>query len=155
MTVTCGLPGSGKSTWAASVSAYALIVTADAIREQGADGHTVFAAMETNARRALGAGIDIIIDACALDPATRMGWQRIAREYGAQARLVLFATPMSVCRARDAARPVKQRAKVDWAQLDRKFDRLLERIAIEQWDRVTMIPYVSDQAKGTVPSVEN
>jgi predicted kinase len=44
------------------------VVTADAIRTHGANGRDVFAGMETNARRALGTGIDVIVDACALDP---------------------------------------------------------------------------------------
>jgi len=107
ITVTCGLPGSGKSHWASTAAALAYVVSADAIREHGADGHAVFESMELNARRALGAGIDVIVDACALDPSTRMRWQRLARELGAQARLVLFVTPVSVCRERDAARPVE------------------------------------------------
>jgi predicted kinase len=141
-TVTCGLPGAGKSTWAVSHADYAYIVSADAIRERGADGHAVFEAMELNARRALAAGIDVIVDACALDPSTRMLWQRIARELGAASRLVIFATPLSVCQARDATRALEQRAKVDWLELSRKLDRLLERVALEQWDRVTCIPCV-------------
>lgn len=151
ITVTCGLPGSGKSTWAASASAgQAYVVTADAIRTHGANGRDVFEAMELNARRALGTGIDVIVDACALDPSTRMQWRRIARELGVGSRLVIFATPLGVCQVRDGARPPAQRANVDWRELDRKFDRVLERIALEEWDRVTVIPYV----KGPVANVE-
>jgi len=152
ITVTCGLPGSGKSTWAASASAgQAYVVTGDAIRTHGADGRAVFELMATNARRALGTGIDVIVDACALDPATRMQWQRIGRELGAASRLVIFTTPLDVCQARNSARPRGQRAEVDWHELERKFDRLLERIGLEDWDRVTVIPYV----KGTVTHAEN
>jgi predicted kinase len=127
------------------------VVTADAIRTHGANGRDVFEAMELNARRALGTGIDVIVDACALDPATRMQWRRIARELGVGSRLVIFATPLGVCQARDGARPPAQRANVDWHELERKFDRLLERIGLEDWDRVTVIPYV----KGTVTHAEN
>lgn len=118
------------------------MVTADAIRTHGADGRAVFEAMELNARRALGTGIDVIVDACALDPRTRMMWHALARQLGAASRLVIFVTPLHVCQARDAARPLEQRAKVDWAELSRKLDRLLERVALEGWDGVTCVPYV-------------
>jgi protein phosphatase len=145
ITATCGLPGSGKSTWARVAAARQVrppyVISADAIRERGADGSLVFQAMEMSARRALRAGIDVIVDACALDPKTRMQWLRIAHDVGAQSRLVVFITPTDVCRARDAARPVEQRARADWSEMDRKFALLLERVAIEQWDRVTFLPY--------------
>lgn len=142
ITVTCGLPGSGKSTWAASASPYAYVLTADAIRTHGANGRAIFEAMELNARRALRTGIDVIVDACTLDPDTRMRWRRIARELGVRSRLVIFATPLGVCQARNTTRPPGQRANVDWHELDRKFDRVLERVGLEEWDRVTVVPYV-------------
>jgi predicted kinase len=98
--------------------------------------------MELNAHRALGAGVDVIVDACALDPRTRMMWRHMASELGAQARLVVFTTPLHVCQARDAARRLEQRAKVDWVELSRKLERSLERVALEGWDQVTCLSYV-------------
>ena len=147
LTVTCGMPGSGKSTWAVRQVAQerlVYVVSADAIREHGASGSVVFDGMELSARRALRNGLDVIVDACALDPRTRNGWLRLAHELGASSRLVVFATPLAVCRERDAARPLEQRARIDWADAERKVERVFERVGLELWDRVTVISHVSD-----------
>ena len=150
LTVTCGLPGSGKSTWALQQVAQerlVYVVSADAIREDGAEGSVVFDDMELSARRALRNGLDVIVDACALDPRTRNGWLRIAHELGAGSRLVVFATPLAVCRARDAARPLERRARVDWLDCERKLERVFERVGLELWDRVTVLSHVAEEAR--------
>lgn len=149
LTVTCGMPGSGKSTWAVQEAAkgrLVYVVSADAIREHGAPGSMVFDDMEMSARRALRNGLDVIVDACALDPRTRMGWLRMAREIGASSRLVVFATPLAVCQQRDALRPLGQRARIDWADAGRKVERVFERVGLELWDRVTVISHVAEQS---------
>jgi len=149
LTVTCGMPGSGKSTWAVQQvvqERLVYVVSADAIREHRASGSMVFDDMELSARRALRNGLDVIVDACALDPRTRNGWVRIAHELGASSRLVVFATPLAVCQQRDAARPLEQRARVDWLDCERKLERVFERVGLELWDRVTVLSYVAEDA---------
>lgn len=102
LTVTCGLPGSGKSTWA-SVQGET-VLTLDSIRTAGASSSAVGAKAYATARNKLKAGRSVVIDVCALTSAERRSWLALARTLGVQTRLVFFETSPEVCRARDVAR---------------------------------------------------
>lgn len=103
LTLLCGLPAAGKSTWAARHCA-ALVVSADAIREQHAPAAVVFDTLYSRAAAALSAGQNVVIDACSLTRAARSRARDLARAHGAACDLVFFLTPWHVCASRDAQR---------------------------------------------------
>jgi protein phosphatase len=122
LTVLCGLPGSGKSTWGATHAESAEVFTLDDIRTEGADPRSVMRAVVGRARAYLNLRRSVVIDGCALRPSERTSWLTVARAHWARPRIVLFDTPVSVCRARDAARPAGQRFGGDWAQAVKAWD---------------------------------
>lgn len=113
LTVLCGLPGSGKSTYAAMLQATIgqTIVSADAYRK-GASGRAVFDALYTQVHDALDAGRDVVCDVSALRSGDRAPLQAMGNARAASTELVFFCTPWHVCRARHERRPGA--AWIDW-----------------------------------------
>jgi predicted kinase len=136
--VLCGLPAAGKSTWCAANGGSALLLSADAVREHGAQAGAVFAGMESRARIALQHGHDVLIDACSLAPQARGRWLAMAAQCDARAELVMFCTPGSVCRARDAVRA--QPARVAWSDFCLAADTALRAVVREPWAAVLYVP---------------
>ena len=109
--VLVGLPGSGKSTWAAG-RRRATVLSSDAIRLLLAGDETdqsiharVFATMRFLLRQRLAVGRgDTIIDATNLARKWRRDWVKIARAAGAELEAVFFDTPLEVCLARNKGR---------------------------------------------------
>lgn len=107
--VLVGLPGSGKSTWAAERGS---TISSDAIRKLLADDETdqtiharVFSTMRFLLRQRVTLGRPVTYcDATHLTPAERAPYIRIARAFGARVEAVFFDTPLEVCQARNAAR---------------------------------------------------
>ena len=105
-----GLPGSGKSTWAARQGATA--ISSDAIRELLADDATdqsiharVFSTIRYLLRQRLAIGRPVTyIDATHLTPAERRPYARIAEWYGCDLEAVFFDVPVSVCIERNRSR---------------------------------------------------
>lgn len=135
--MTMGVPGSGKSTWAAR-QRRALVVTLDALRtDPAARTDEAFDDARVAVMRGLRRG-DVILDACSLTPRRRLAWLRLARDLSVRARLVIFATPQELCEARNAARgyPVAP-ARMDdyWAA------RALAEVAApgEGWDEIVRV----------------
>lgn len=105
-----GLPGSGKSTWAAKQGASPL--SSDAIRELLADDATdqsihsaVFATLRYLLRQRIAIGRPVTyIDATHLTPAERRPYAQIAQWYGCDLEAVYFDVPLDVCMERNRSR---------------------------------------------------
>lgn len=96
-----GLPASGKSTFAASMSIP--VVTLDGIRE-GGDSRTQLLAARARAEGILRSGGAVVVDACNVLPQHRASWSSLAGEYQAHRELVVVESSLDVCLARNAAR---------------------------------------------------
>jgi protein phosphatase len=100
--ILVGIPGCGKSTWAANFFRNGIIVSSDAIREELTGDATdqtrnteVFNAFHQRISENLRtghwpAGADVIADSTALDAFARLSLVNIARDAGADAHLVFF-----------------------------------------------------------------
>ncbi|MBY0506902.1 MAG: AAA family ATPase [Bryobacteraceae bacterium] len=116
--VLVGLPGSGKSTWAASQGI--TILSSDAVRVLLSDDvqnqriHAeVFGTMRYLLRRRLALGAaSTIIDATSLQAAHRKPWIKLAKAAGATVNAIYFATPLEECLRRNAARERQVPAEV-------------------------------------------
>lgn len=105
-----GLPGSGKSTYLAKLGAHA--ISSDAVRLQLADDETdqtiherVFATMRYLLRQRLELGRPVTwIDATNLTRRDRRPFIEVAQQGGADIEALYFDVPVSICKARNAAR---------------------------------------------------
>jgi predicted kinase len=138
LTLLAGAPAAGKSTWLAGKGeALGKVLSADEIRTHGADARAVFTRMQWRARHTLRCGANVVVDACSLRSVDREEWLRIAIEAGARPEIVVFTTPIAVCRARDAARP--HPANVDWERVSRDHAALQRAVRREKWSRVQVV----------------
>lgn len=105
-----GLPGSGKSTYLAGIGANA--ISTDAIRRQLTDDETdqtINSRVFATVRYLLTQRVELrrpetYIDATNLTRKDRKPFIRFARERNCAIEALLFDTPVSVCKARNAAR---------------------------------------------------
>jgi predicted kinase len=93
----CGLPGCGKSTLALQ------------LLERGwcrinQDELGTRADCERDARKALLAGHDVVIDRCNFDAAQRAPWIELAQQRHCSIGVILFKIPLAVCVSRVQAR---------------------------------------------------
>ena len=137
LTLLCGLPGAGKSTWAAQHAEPECIATADSIRD-GADARGVFAHVWRRAAARLVEGRSVIVDLCALRPIDRMPALQLARNHGVAAELVVFCVPVALCMARNRKR--SNPAAVDWKVYATMGRFMLTAVQREQWTRVRYVP---------------
>jgi predicted kinase len=108
--VLVGLPGSGKSKWAAEQDIG--VLSSDAVRELltgSAENQTVnrlvFPTLRYLFQMRIKAGMDAtILDATSLTPKERRAWVRTAESLGCEAEAVFFDTPIELCKSRNAAR---------------------------------------------------
>ena len=137
LTVCMGLPASGKSTWVRkNRQPEALIVCADAMRTRGVSAQALFGKMRREAGAALIAGRDVMVDACSLRWRDREPWLAMAQRFGARPVLVVFDTPLEVCRARDSVRP-RPAGRLDLCA--RRMSESLHRVANEEWAHVELV----------------
>ena len=109
--VLVGLPGSGKSTWAAAQTEAAL--SSDEMRRLLADDPTdqsihrrVFAALRylARARHEIGRPVTYI-DATNLTVRDRRPWIKLAEMLDCDAEAIFFDTALEICMARNRTRP--------------------------------------------------
>lgn len=121
MTVTRGLPGSGKTTWAREqlhADPEQVIVGRDGLRRMMFGGFTgdpqheeiVTAVQAATIMTLLNRGVPVICDDTNLDPAHVEQLRWVARAAGSPIYLVDFTdVPVEVCIERDAQRPEGER----------------------------------------------
>lgn len=111
MTLTCGLPRSGKSTYVKKNSKD-VIVSPDRIRKLifGHQFHKeaedfVWAYAKGMAKLILEQGKNVIIDATNLNFYAREQWYKIAKDYNAKIRVIWIKTSLKECKKRNAKSP--------------------------------------------------
>ena len=105
-----GLPGSGKSYWAARAGAG--VLSSDAVRalltgseENQAVNSLVFQTLRYLLKMRVRAGAELtIIDATSLTAKERRSWIRLAAALDCDPEAVFFDTPVETCKVRNAAR---------------------------------------------------
>ena len=131
--VLAGLPGSGKSTWAARQPFATL--SSDATRQLIADDpaiqtihRRVFATLRYLARQRLELRRPVTcIDATSLTRWERRPWIRLAEDLDAEAEAIFFDTPLEVCLDRN-----RQRERVVPEDVVREMARRLEPPSTEE-----------------------
>lgn len=137
LTLLCGPPGSGKSTYAARHKLTCVVLTADAIRD-GADPARVVHDLWFGARAWLKKGRSIIVDVCGLQSDQRARWLQLARASNARARIVVFrSVSLDTCKARNAARP--NPARIDWCQAEIQRLEAFQDVKDEDWDDIIFV----------------
>jgi alkanesulfonate monooxygenase SsuD/methylene tetrahydromethanopterin reductase-like flavin-dependent oxidoreductase (luciferase family)/predicted kinase len=145
MVVLAGAAGSGKSTWAAEHFRTAEVVSSDALRASVGSGPAdleatadAFALLDQIVAARSKRSLTTVIDTLGLDRERRADYQRVAREAGLPAVLVIMNTAAALCRERNRARDRPVPAPVLADQL-RKIKRLLDAAQDEDWDQTLII----------------
>ena len=110
LTITVGLPGSGKSTYLARLGVNA--ISSDEIRRIVADdphdqsmNARIFSVIRYLIRQRMAAGRPVTyVDATHLTPWERTPYVMLARRYGCQLEALFFDVPVDTCIARNQAR---------------------------------------------------
>jgi predicted kinase len=97
-----GLPGSGKSTWAAANASLGQIVSIDDLRDRY--GVERIREERMTAVSAILATSDVIIDGCHVSAASIADAKWLAAAFRAELRWVRFGTPIEECIRRDSLR---------------------------------------------------
>ena len=113
LTLMCGLPRSGKSTWIRKNAKDSVVVCPDRIRKLifGHQFHKdaedfIWAYAKGMAKLILEQGKNVLIDATNLNFPTRDHWYRIADSYNAKIRVVWIKTSLEECKKRNKKSPI-------------------------------------------------
>lgn len=139
--VMCGIAGSGKSTYAATLQADE-VLSADIVRKTRGklDLHQV-GALRMLAPPRLRAGDTLVIDACNTKQSERLSWLDAARWSMCETHLIVMRTPLDVCLSRNAERgAMAVPDQVLFAQHDR-MERIDDVITDESWSHVTFVDF--------------
>ena len=135
--VYMGVPGSGKSTHARA-NAVGTLLSADAIRNAGADKAEHMDWIRARTHALLRSGHDVTVDACNVHDTARRMLLAIARSAGASTRLVIVeATAQQVIAAqRGRAHPVQRKKLNLYMQL---WPYARAHASNEGWDTVEIV----------------
>ena len=138
--VLCGLPASGKSTFAAELakSTGAFVLTVDAIRTHDADPAEVFAQVSQALGKTLADGHSAIVDTCCLHGFQRARWLMVGRRAGVRVELVLVVTPWRKCAERNAERE-RPASVSDWLYSARLMSEAASLAPLERFDDVHFV----------------
>ncbi|MFA5234740.1 MAG: ATP-binding protein [Sulfurimonas sp.] len=111
LTILCGFPGCGKSTYVAGLQNGAIVICPDDFRVimtgqnfYAPAEEAVWSAVKTAVRALLLHKYDVIIDETSLTVGQRAQWIGIANEWSSQIKCIWFNVPVEVCRARNTQR---------------------------------------------------
>ena len=150
LTVTFGMPGSGKSTWSAEHARVtgARLFTTDPIRTDNRNVVAWLNAMKANVDMALAAGDDVIVDACNVQAGQRRAWLNIGRRRGARCVLAVIDTDPAEAMRRNLERPEAERVpSTRMADYAARVPRARRTLYGEGWDLVDHV------GAGDVPDV--
>lgn len=113
LTYTIGLPGSGKSTWAAAWAdrTGGVVLSADGRRQR--DRMRAHGQLRAELPGLLRAGAHVLIDATHTDRASRDRWLAAAATYRSPVHAVWFDAPLTECVRRQSTRAWDQAVPVD------------------------------------------
>lgn len=140
LTVMCGAPASGKTTYTTALYRAHSIVSFDAFRRDLHDyeSHEHHLAFRAHVARRLSRGASLTIDATNQDTHERYAWLSLAGLYGAKTSLIVLTCDADTLHNRNGARehplPPEQVERC-W----KRQTRVMHAIRYEPWDRVTII----------------
>ncbi len=144
LVVLIGVPGSGKSTFAATWFDAASIVSSDALRgvvgtspgDQRASGDA-FALLDQILAARLRRGLTTVIDSTGLEPERRAAYRAVARATARPCVVVYVEADAALCRKRNKARAADRRVPdAVLATMVAKLEALLPGLAHEGFDAV-------------------
>lgn len=119
LTLMCGLPRSGKSTWLRKNRGEDIVVCLDVIRKEifghqfhGPAEQFVMGIAKSMVRLLLKQKKSVIIDATNIRRGWRAEWRTLAEECGARTRIVFIDAPLEVCLERNRTSKVGERLPV-------------------------------------------
>lgn len=136
LTVTLGVPGSGKSTWASTLDAW--WACTDLERTTSVDHASFIEALQGRALRQLRAGVDVVTDGCNVDHRTRRSWLELGRRADARCVLAIVECDPDEALRRNAGRARHER--VAHHRMLRYLERMPQaraQVAGEGWDAIT------------------
>lgn len=138
--VLAGVPGAGKSTYAAGLGDRRTIrLNTHAYRERRAGAVAHLSALPEAAAAALRAGRTVIVDAVNATPAARRRWLRLAAALEVPAELHVILTDPTVAAARDHRRRHRAGADIiDQAADDLAYSLASGAVAAEGWDEIVV-----------------
>lgn len=107
LTVTLGLPASGKTTWAQTQPGYQ--ATTDPARHGRLHHDQLVHSLQAEARRQLAAGNDVITDGCNLSARLRRSWLQVGRDHDARCVLAIVECDPDEAVRRNLERPHGER----------------------------------------------
>ena len=163
LTITRGLPASGKSTWALGMEMCEYVrVNRDSIRQQvfGLDGKGILTPKQENevtklevalVEAALNAGKSVVVDATHLRQKYAVQWADLAEKHGVLFQVVDFPVDADECVRRNAERSAVEQVP------EHVIRDLAKRFPIHSWPKITpsglyskeppITPYVPDESK--------
>lgn len=146
LTVTVGIPGSGKSTWAARHAADtgARLFTTDPIRIDDRNVVRFLNRMRHDVDMALAAGDDVVIDACNVQTSQRTQWLRMGRRHGATCIAAIIDADPNDAIDRNDARPQGERVPAErMTSYVAAIGQALRRVRLEPWHRIVTVGAVT------------
>ena len=143
LTITRGLPASGKSTWALGMEMCEYVrVNRDSIRQQvfGLDGKGILTPKQENevtklevalVEAALNAGKSVVVDATHLRQKYAVQWADLAEKHGVLFQVVDFPVDADECVRRNAERSAVEQVP------EHVIRDLAKRFPIHSWPKIT------------------